>query len=117
MLTPVLTIRFTGPIAAAVAGEITRIRHAQAVNVRRSRHTPRGPGLRDYLVPGEGAAYKAAWDRQGSDSGKHCEAFRRDCLLTDGLIALGSIGLTPLHRPYLSLSQDRRCVIAPRVRA
>lgn len=28
---------------------------------------------------GEGAAYKAAWDRKGSDAFKHCETFVADC--------------------------------------
>lgn len=27
----------------------------------------------------EGAAYKAAWDRAGSDWSKHCAAFAADC--------------------------------------
>lgn len=58
-----ISLRFTGPIASAVAGEVTRlIAHP------------------DFYLS-EGAAYKAAWDRGGSDALKHAEAFRRDCLI------------------------------------
>ena len=60
-----ITLRFTGAIASAVAGEITRL--AQHPEFHES----------------EGVAYKAAMDRLGSDAGKHCESFRRDCLVTD----------------------------------
>jgi hypothetical protein len=53
----------SGPIAQAVAGEIDRL----------TQHP-------DFHLS-EGAAYKAAWDRAGSDALKHCESFRRDCLI------------------------------------
>jgi hypothetical protein len=52
---------FTGAIASAVAGEINRLAHHPEFH-----HS-------------EGAAYKAAWDRAGSNALKHCEAFRMDC--------------------------------------
>jgi hypothetical protein len=58
----------SGPIAQAVAGEIARL--DQHPDFHQS----------------EGAAYKAAWDRAGSDALKHCESFRRDCL-TASLVA------------------------------
>lgn len=59
-----LTIRFTGKIAGAVAGEVSRIAEHPA------------------YAAAEGAAYKAAWDRAGSNYDKHSEAFRRDCLMS-----------------------------------
>lgn len=67
-----LTLKFTGPIAAAVAGEITRL----------SQHPE--------FHASEGAAYKAAWDRQApqvrgsaeSPALNLCKAFRRDCVLS-----------------------------------
>lgn len=68
-----LTKRFTGPIASAVAGEITRLKQHP-----------------DF--PGEGVAYKAAWDRAGSDALKHCEAFRRDCVLSSAAITVRGAG-------------------------
>lgn len=55
-----LSLQFTAAIPAAVAGEVTRL----------TQHPDFG---------GEGAAYKAAWDRAGSSALKHCEAFARDC--------------------------------------
>jgi hypothetical protein len=54
----------TGPIVEAVTLEVNRL------------------ALHPKFHPSEGAAYKAAWDRQGSDSLKHCEVFRRDCLIS-----------------------------------
>lgn len=69
-----LSMRFTGAIASAVAGEINRL----------EQH----PGFQQ-----EGAAYKAAWDRQGSNALKHCESFRRDCLTVDAFRALRESGI------------------------
>lgn len=58
-----LTLKFSGAIASAVAEEITRLEsHPE-------------------FFTSEGAAYKAAWDRAGSDALNHCETFRRDCLI------------------------------------
>lgn len=54
-------LRFKDSIAGAVAREIER-----------------GIGI-------EGVAYKAAWDRRGSDSMKHCEALTVDCALVESL--------------------------------
>jgi hypothetical protein len=53
----------TGPIVEAVTLEVDRL------------------ALHPKFHPSEGAAYKAAWDRAGSDALKHCESFRRDCLI------------------------------------
>jgi hypothetical protein len=54
----------SGPIAQAVAGEVDRL-----------------SDFTSSFSQSEGAAYKAAWDRQGSDALLHCESFRRDCLI------------------------------------
>lgn len=59
-----ISLRFTGAIASAVAAEVNRL----------EKHP-------DFYTS-EGAAYKAAWDRAGSDALTHCEAFRRDCLIS-----------------------------------
>jgi len=59
----IITLRFSGAIASAVAGEITRLE--QHPDFYRS----------------EGVAYKAAFDRLGSFAEKHTEACRRDCLI------------------------------------
>lgn len=59
-----LKLPHSGPIAQAVAGEIDRL-----------------TDFTSSFQQSEGAAYKAAWDRQGSDALKHYEAFRRDCLI------------------------------------
>lgn len=32
----------------------------------------------------DGIAYKAAWDRLGSDAMKHCRAFANDCEMMEG---------------------------------
>ena len=56
----------SGPIAQAVAAEVDRIADFS----------------HEYLGMAEGAAYKAAWDRAGSDALKHYETFRRDCLIS-----------------------------------
>jgi len=64
----------SGPIAQAVAGEVDRLTHHPDFHLS------------------EGAAYKAAWDRAGSDALKHCESFRRDCLTLDAWRALSEQG-------------------------
>lgn len=64
----------SGPIAQAVAGEVDRL-----------------CDFTSSFSQSEGAAYKAAWDRQGSDALKHCESFRRDCLIAS-LIAQSGMG-------------------------
>lgn len=73
-----LTIRFTAAIPAAVAGEIARLRNDQAQKLRSSRRERRRPGLRDYMTPGEGAAYKAALDRLGGNALRCCADFAAD---------------------------------------
>ena len=55
--------RFTGAIASAVAGEVIRLEQHPEFH------------------QSEGVAYKAAFDRAGSDNAKHIEAHRRDCLI------------------------------------
>lgn len=55
-------------IAGAVAAEIRRI----------EQHPD--------LACGEGAAYKAAWDRRGSHWLNHCNAFMADCDLTRSVV-------------------------------
>jgi len=64
----------TGPIVQAVTLEVERL------------------SLHPKFHPSEGAAYKAAWDRAGSDALKHCESFRRDCLTLDAWRALSEQG-------------------------
>lgn len=68
MLTP-MKFPHSGPIVQAVAGEIDRLTNFTSA-----------------FYQSEGAAYKAAWDRQGSDALKHCESFRRDCLIASFLV-------------------------------
>lgn len=65
-----ISARFTGAIASAVAGEVTRL------------------DLHPEFHRSEGSAYKGAWSRLGSDPLKHCEAARRDCLVASLVAAL-----------------------------
>jgi len=74
----------SGPIAQAVAGEIARL----------TNHP-------DFSLS-EGAAYKAAWDRAGSDALKHCEAFRRDCLIASLVAGYPHECVTALIRDHHS---------------
>jgi len=70
----------SGPIAQAVAGEVDRL----------TNH----PNFHE----SEGAAYKAAWDRAGSDALKHCESFRRDCQRAGLVAALPRSGALNMAR-------------------
>jgi len=80
-----LTLKFSGAIASAVAGEVTRLEaHPE-------------------FFTSEGAAYKAAWDRAGSNALNHCEAFRRDCLLT-------SLIVHPARPPLIELIAQRTAI-------
>jgi hypothetical protein len=81
----------TGPIVQAVTLEVERL------------------SLHPKFHPSEGAAYKAAWDRAGSDALKHCEAFRRDCLIASLFAAYPGecVGAFVARYPNLSLDMAR----------
>jgi hypothetical protein len=68
-----LSIRFSGPIAQAVAAEIFRIERDDQLG-------PLGPS-RPVLFLSEGTAYKAAWDRLGGNALRHCEAYANDAAI------------------------------------
>lgn len=70
-----MSLRTSESIAGAVAREIDRIDRTGETH-------------------GEGAAYKAAWDRKGSSCFKHCDAFTADC---DKSLAVANVGKLPLR--------------------
>ena len=71
----------SGPIAQAVAGEIDRLTDFTSA-----------------FQHSEGAAYKAAWDRAGSEAQKHVEAARRDCQRASLVAALPRSGALNMAR-------------------
>jgi len=81
----------SGPIAQAVAGEIDRLTDFTSA-----------------FQHSEGAAYKAAWDRAGSDAQKHLEANRRDCLIASLFAAHPGECVRALIREHLRLDWHRR---------
>lgn len=88
-----ISLRFTGAIASAVAAEITRLQQ----------HPD--------LWTTEGGAYKAAWDRAGSDAMKHAESFRRDCQLSSYIVvtkpARNALAILPALLPVELLREVR----------
>lgn len=80
-----ITAGFTGAIASAVAGEVNRLQQHPE------------------LCISEGGAYKAAWSRLGSDPQGHCEAARRDCLVSSLIVTLPRAAALNLARGQAGL--------------